>query len=129
MGIADKLIICPGIVRSHLVDRLPFVTARGVVVSTIGGNNSHRSLRREVHIRSVTTTRIIGTRNNGGSLVSHVTTSPTFVVAGRRVLTIVGPRGCINETPRRATSFLGRIVGPVLSTRGSLLNVSIRVGI
>lgn len=129
VGVIDKLIMCPGVVRGRLGSRLPFVTARGVLVRTIGGNNGHRALRRRVHHRSVTTNTIMGIRNGPGSLIREVTTSPVFSLALSRVGTRLGPRGFVNETPRRMARFVRNSMGPILRGCGSLLKLRIRVGI
>lgn len=120
--------MCPGMVRGHLVSRLPFVTARGVVVSTIGTNKSHRRLRREVHRLSVRTKEGMGRGKLSGGLLRLVTTSPTFGLALRSLRGAVGPRGCIKHTDRRMSTCLGGIVHPLLRGGGRVLNIGTRVG-
>ena len=115
LNVCDGLVVYPKVVRTRLMNELPFMATENIMMSAVKKGGDRQELHEKLRVHSQAAAAVVKQEGLPNDLIDRVCADPAFGLTKEEILAFLQPENFIGRAPQQVTELLEMVVRPLLA--------------
>ncbi len=127
MNVADGLVVYPRVIEKHLMEELPFMATENILMDAVKAGGDRQELHEKIRVLSMEAGRNVKEYGKENNLLQLIAEDDSFHLTLEQLESTMDPKRYIGCAKEQVTSYLQRVVKPVLEENRKELGIQTEI--
>lgn len=123
MNISEGLVVYPEVIRSHLMEELPFMATENILMDLVKAGGDRQDLHERIRVHSMEAGKVVKEEGKANDLMNRIAADPAFNMTIEELRERLSPDKYVGRAPEQTEDFLEEVIRPILKENREDLNI------
>ncbi len=124
LNITDGLVVYPKVIRSRLMQELPFMATENIMMDAVKAGGDRQELHERIREHSMEAGKMVKVEGKENDLLERIANDPAFNMTIEQLESIMEPSNFVGRSVQQTTEFIEDIIKPILEKNKDILGLT-----
>ncbi len=114
LNISDGLVVYPKVVRSRVMDELPFMATENIMMQAVKKGGDRQELHEQLRQHAIAAAAQVKQEGLPNDMIDRVVADPAFGLERHEIDAVLVPENFTGRAPQQVEEFLAEVIAPIL---------------
>ncbi|KAB3526749.1 adenylosuccinate lyase [Alkaliphilus serpentinus] len=127
INVCDGLVVYEKIIRSHIDAELPFMATETILMEAVKRGGDRQELHERIRVHSMEAAKEVKVHGKPNDLIDRILADKEFSLSKEDLDSLLDPKNFIGRAPQQVTSFLNKVIYPIVNDNKELLGMKVEL--
>ena len=129
LNVVDGLVVYPKVIEKRLMSELPFMATENIMMDAVKAGGDRQELHERIRELSMEAGRNVKVEGKDNNLLELIAADPAFNLSLEELQKTMDPAKYVGRAKEQTTTFIEKVVTPILEAHKDLLGVKAEINV
>ena len=129
LNVVDGLVVYPKVIEKHMLAELPFMATENIMMDAVKAGGDRQELHERIRELSMEAGRTVKVEGKDNNLLDLIAADPAFNLTIEELRKSMDPSRYVGRAKEQTTTFIEKVVQPVLDEHKDMLGIKAEINV
>ena len=129
LNVVDGLVVYPKVIEKHMLAELPFMATENIMMDAVKAGGDRQELHERIRELSMEAGRTVKVEGKDNNLLDLIAADPAFNLTIEELRKSMDPSRYVGRAKEQTTTFIEKVVRPVLDEHKDMLGIKAEINV